>query len=253
MSAVPDIEMTLTGTAAAGGVPLYGCDCPACLRAVRNPAYRRRATSAKVKTKSETLCIDCGLMNLAEHYPPGSLDAILLTHFHVDHVQGLFELRWGKGQKIPVYCPDDPSGCADLLKHSGILDFRPVQPFEPLILKSCTVTPLPLAHSRPCHGYLIEQGGYRIAYLTDTVGLPDETLLWLTQHTPDAMILDCSHPPSENTPQNHNDLSIATEIHQQLAIKRTILTHISHDMDNWLIAGGQLAEGIEVGHDGMTL
>ena len=248
-----DLKVILTGTAAAGGIPLYGCNCTACLRAREQPLYQRRAATACVVCAEETFCIDAGLMNLGQLYPAGTLNGILLTHFHVDHVQGLFELRWGRGNKIPVYCPDDQTGCADLLKHPGILDFRPVTVFEPLLLKSCTVTPLPLQHSRPCFGYIIERNQTRIAYLTDTVGLPDETLLWLTQHTPDVMILDCSHPPTRFSPKNHNDLSIATEIHQQLGIKRTILTHISHDMDCWLIDGGELADRMEVGRDGLEI
>ncbi len=250
---MPNLKVVLTGTAAAGGIPLYGCNCAACLRAREQPAYQRRAATACATSPQETLCIDAGLMNLGQLYPAGSLNGILLTHFHVDHVQGLFEMRWGKGKKIPVYCPDDQVGCADLLKHSGILDFRPVTAFESLMLKACTVTPVPLQHSRPCFGYIIESYQQRIAYLTDTIGLPDETLLWLTQHTPDIMILDCSHPPADKSLRNHNDLAMATEIHQQLGVKRTILTHISHDMDCWLINGGKLAEGIEVGRDNMEI
>jgi phosphoribosyl 1,2-cyclic phosphate phosphodiesterase len=36
----------------------------------------------------------------------------LLTHYHLDHVQGLFPLRWGVGAPIPVYGPPDDAGCA---------------------------------------------------------------------------------------------------------------------------------------------
>jgi ribonuclease BN (tRNA processing enzyme) len=32
---------------------------------------------------------------------------VLLTHYHLDHVQGLFPLRWGVGAPIPVYGPPD--------------------------------------------------------------------------------------------------------------------------------------------------
>ncbi len=57
---------------------------------------------------------------------------MLLTHYHPDHVQGLFHLRWGCGESIPVYGPKDPQGCADLYRHPGVLDFQvPLKPFKP--------------------------------------------------------------------------------------------------------------------------
>ncbi|MEX0633936.1 hypothetical protein M8494_25840 [Serratia ureilytica] len=41
----------------------------------------------------------------------------------MDHVQGLFPLRWGCGNSILVYGPPDEQGCDDLFKHPGILGF----------------------------------------------------------------------------------------------------------------------------------
>ncbi|WP_240997543.1 MBL fold metallo-hydrolase, partial [Pseudomonas viridiflava] len=90
--------------------------------------------------------------------------------------QGLLHLRWGQGLVIPVHGPVDPEGLADLYKHPGILDFsQPFAAFETRVLGALQVTALPLQHSRPTLGYLLEGGGRRIAYLTDTVGLPEAT------------------------------------------------------------------------------
>lgn len=54
-----------------------------------------------------------GARNLAAaRMPMGSLDGVLLTHFHSDHIDGLGELalmRWVQGannQRLPVYGPD---------------------------------------------------------------------------------------------------------------------------------------------------
>lgn len=33
---------------------------------------------------------------------PGSLKGILLTHYHMDHIAGLFSLRWGENMQVPV-------------------------------------------------------------------------------------------------------------------------------------------------------
>lgn len=48
----------------------------------------------------------------------------------MDHVQGLFPLRWGVGDSIPIYGPPDEQGCDDLFKHPGLLDFsHTMEPF----------------------------------------------------------------------------------------------------------------------------
>ncbi len=51
-----------------------------------------------------------------EHHPAGSFQQVLLTHYHLDHVQGLLPLRWGVGASIPVHGPPDDAGCDDSLK-----------------------------------------------------------------------------------------------------------------------------------------
>ena len=85
-------------------------------------------------------------------------------------------------------------------------------------------------------GYFIQHDGFRIAYLTDTVGLPQATLEFLKTHRPDLMVLDCSHPPRETPPRNHNDVNQAIAIHQAIKPFETWLTHIGHDLDSWLMS-----------------
>ncbi len=82
--------------------------------------------------------LDAGRPDLMEHHPAGSFQQVLLTHYHLDHVQGLFPLRWGVGASIPVYGPPDDAGCDDLLKHPGLLDFsHTVTPFVMFNLQGC--------------------------------------------------------------------------------------------------------------------
>ena len=83
------MRVTFLGTGAAGGVPLYGCDCPACARARRDPAHQRRPCSALLESGDDRILVDAGLTDLHQRFPAGSLSTILLTHFHTDHAGGL--------------------------------------------------------------------------------------------------------------------------------------------------------------------
>lgn len=249
------MRLTFLGTGNAAGVPVYGCHCPACERARVEPEYRRGPCSALLETGEQRILIDAGLTDLTERFPPDSLSRILLTHYHPDHVQGLFHLRWGIDTRIPVFGPDDSEGCADLYKYRGILDYAP--PVKALVDIQCgagKITPVALNHSVPTLGYCFEIGGCKLAYLTDTVGLPDESFDFLQAWHADLVVMDCTHPPSRELPYNHNDLNLALQIHEDLAPRQTWLTHIGHGMDRWLMEHAQsLPDNVHAAHDGVVL
>jgi phosphoribosyl 1,2-cyclic phosphate phosphodiesterase len=246
------MHLTLLGTGNAAGMPLYGCDCECCTLARDQRQWRRTACSALLKVGTQQYLLDGGQVNLSERFPAGSLNGLFLTHFHPDHVQGLFHFRWGTGLKIPVFTPPDSQGCADLYKYSGILEFLPQQAFNPLSLGDLTITPLPLIHSKPTFGYVFECGRESIAYLTDTKGLPEATEAWLVKRSLDLLVIDSSFVPG-STRKGHNNLDDVLQIDEQLRPQRLVLTHIDHDMDIWLKKHqSQLPSHVFVGHDGMV-
>lgn len=247
--------MTFLGTGAAGGVPLYGCACLACERAAADPSRVRRPCSALIEHGGTRVLVDAGLMDLHERFAPGALDAIVLTHFHPDHVQGLFHLRWGRGTPITVHAPPDAEGCADLHKHPGILDFRRLTKFEPVCIGSLTFTPVPLVHSKPTFGYAVEAGdGTRFAYLTDTLGLPPQTETFLQAWQADGLAIDCSYPPQENPPRGHNDWPMALSTINRVGPRKAWLTHVGHAFDEWLLRSApSLHENVDVAQDGMVV
>ncbi len=64
-----------------------------------------------------------------EHHPAGSFQQVLLTHYHLDHVQAISAALGSRASIRSMASPDD-AGCDDLLKHPGLLDFsHTVTPF----------------------------------------------------------------------------------------------------------------------------
>jgi phosphoribosyl 1,2-cyclic phosphate phosphodiesterase len=244
------MRLTLLGTGDAGGMPLFGCHCPRCATARTDPALRRRSASALLSVADRHYLIDAGLTDIEERFGDSDLHAILLTHFHVDHVQGLFHIRWGRGDGIPVYCPNDTNGCADLFKHPGVLQFNRLHKYESFYLDDLKITPLPLIHSRPTLGYVFEHERQRIAYLVDTRGLPPKVEDFLASEPLDLLVIDTSFPPGvDNT--NHNNLDDTLALQQRIGASRTVMTHIGHDLDTWLSDdNNHLPDTLLAGHDG---
>jgi len=196
------------------------------------------------------LLLDAGVMDISDRYPSGSLDAMLLTHFHADHVQGLFQLRWGVGS-LDVYTPHDSEGCADLYKYPGPLNFRTLSKFKTFTIGDVQITPVPLVHSRPTLGYCIAYEERRLAYLTDCGMLPDSTAEFLAEWRPSLICLDCTYPPNVAGIRNHFDLEGALALRQCYPDSELVLMHIGHELDAWLMeSGDSLPRGVTVAHDG---
>jgi phosphoribosyl 1,2-cyclic phosphate phosphodiesterase len=214
---------------------------------------RRQPNCALLEAGEVRLLLDAGVMDVAERFPPGMLDAVLVTHFHADHVQGLFHLRWGKGA-LDVYAPNDSEGCADLYKSPGPLKFTHLSKFDQLELGQVRITAVPLVHSKPTLGYCFEYDGARLAYLSDCWELPLATLEFLRCWQPDTICLDCTFPPGTEQPRNHFDLSEAIVLAQHFPDSEMVLMHIGHKLDAWLLNNtAALPSSVMLARDGETL
>lgn len=249
-----DIEFLGTGNAAQ--VPVWGCRCGACAAARADPSRRRRSASLAIHSAGGVSLLDAGRTDLAERYSFEQVRRIILTHFHMDHVQGLFHLRWSEREEaIPLYRPDDEAGTDDLYRYPGVFDLQsPFQPGVEVKLSDFSIVPLALNHSRVTLGYVLAADRFRIAYLTDTVGLPSMTRDYLKRYPVDCLIVDCSEPPRSEPPRNHNDLTRALQLLELVGDGTLILTHISHRLDNWLDSHrAELPDRVVVARDGMCV
>ena len=94
--------------------------------------------------------------------------------------------------------------------------------------------------------------GQAVAYLTDTCGLPDDTLDFLRGKRLDHMVMDCTQPPRDQPPLNHSDLNTVLQVREQLRPTQTWLTHVSHETDAWLMLN-DLPDGVRAAADGVWI
>lgn len=107
-------------------------------------------TSKYVKEKLEGFGVD-----------PASLDAILITHTHVDHIKGLkvFENKY----HVPVYITKIMHKSLDFIDDYVWIDK------DEFDIKDIHVTPIKTSHDAPdSRGYIISNKDKSIVYITDT-------------------------------------------------------------------------------------
>ena len=86
-------QFLFLGSGGSTGVPVIGCNCAVC--ASKNPLDRRLRPSGLLRVQGKTFLIDAGpdFREQALKYHIRSIDGLLLTHSHFDHIGGLDDLR----------------------------------------------------------------------------------------------------------------------------------------------------------------
>lgn len=249
------MKITVLGSGTSTGVPMVGCNCRVCNSS--DPRDRRSRASILLSAGGLNILVDTttDLRSQMLRERIMSLDAVLFTHAHADHVNGIDDLRgfhFMTKRVLPCY------GCSATMErllrdfsyifqrdaggtHPALLDANVIEgPFE---LFGFMVKPVMLEHGpgTAC--------GYRVgsfAYLSDCSAIPESSAALL--EGVDTMIIDglrwSSHP-------FHFNIEGAMAAARSLGVRRTILTHLTHEI---MHSEGEhrLPDGVEFAWDGMS-
>ncbi len=250
------VRLTILGSGTSHGVPMIGCDCAVCTSS--DPRDRRTRTSAVFTLPGGNILIDTGpelrLQAVAQRIR--SIDAILYTHHHADHVVGLDDVRrfnWLRGRELDVFAnaatlehlrgmfryafeddPDYPSAKPNLRAH--VVD-------GPIELCGVPVIPLRYLHGElPVLGYRVGA----IAYCPDCSYIPDETHELLRGL--DVLVLDALRRRPHPT---HFNLEQAVREARRIGARRTYFTHIAHELGH-AEAEAELPDNMRLAYDGLV-
>lgn len=234
------------------------CDCSVCRST--NPRNHRYRSSVLISTPQGNILIDTSpelrLQLLREQIQ--QVHAVLYTHYHVDHLFGMDDLRLmarGLGGPIPIYCSNEVEGVIRQVfpyafsETDAVLGSIPKLAFhnieqDPFTVLGDQIVPIPLIHSR------FNVLGFRIndlAYCTDVSEIPASS--WPLLEGVRILIIDAlrykPHPA-------HLCLDQALEIIDRLQPENAYLTHMSHEFDYDLV-NPSLPGGVEMAYDGLRI
>jgi phosphoribosyl 1,2-cyclic phosphate phosphodiesterase len=224
-----------------------------------DPRDKRLRTSVLIEHAGKTILVDTSsdFRQQALRANIRRLDAVLITHCHVDHVFGLDDIRplnfrYGA---LPIFANDiawidlrrifqyifKPThfggGLPQLIPHTVVHN-------APFCIGEMNITPLEVIHGKlPVIAYRFND----LAYATDLNFISEETIAGLQGL--DVLVLDCVRLKPHST---HLGLNESLEYIERIKPKRAFLTHLNHDVmysrDSTL-----LPENVQFAYDGLAI
>ncbi len=250
-------QLVMLGTGTSVGVPAIGCGCAVCTG--NDPWNQRTRCAVALGLPEGNLLIDTppDLRFQLLREGLGIIHAVLFTHEHADHIFGLDDLRLFQfylGHAVPLYCE---AIVEDRIRRSFDYAFTDHEPthagavpqltFHRITLEPFHVLGQRVIPIRLKHGPRFEVLGFRfgnVAYCTDTNEIPPES--WPLLEGLDVLVLDALRPRPHAT---HFGLDEAIAVAEKLRPKRTLFTHMSHELD-YTATNARLPKGMELAYDG---
>lgn len=253
----PPLKVTFLGTGTSSGVPMIACQCPVCHSS--NPKDTRLRSSILVQSKHTTISVDAGpdfrYQMLRAHVK--SLDAIVFTHPHKDHVAGLDDVRafnYFSGEPMKVYANEMtqevllrefPYAFAEH-KYPGVPEIQlNTLDTSPFMIGDIPVQPIEVWHLKmPVLGFRF--GSF--VYITDANRI-ESTQLKKIKGSEVLVLNALRKEPHISHFTMSESISLATE----LQIPTTYLTHISHQLGLHEKVSLELPSHVSLAYDGLQI
>jgi phosphoribosyl 1,2-cyclic phosphate phosphodiesterase len=236
---------------------MIACPCEVCASADKRD--KRLRSSIMVESSTTRLVVDTGpdfrYQMLREEVR--SLDAVLFTHSHKDHLAGLDDIRafnYFSGKSIDIFA--DPATEEAVRrdfyyafsenKYPGLpqLHMRTITP-EPFLVGDILVEPVPVWHLRmPVLGFRFGQ----FTYITDANRIDPESMDKIRGS--DVLVLNALRKEKHIS---HFTLDEAIGVVNELGVPKAYFTHLSHQMGLHAFVENDLPAGMHLAFDRLVM
>lgn len=253
------LKIQFLGTGTSQGIPIIGSRHP--VNFSKNPKDKRLRSSVVLTKNNKNLNIDCGPDFRYQMLRAGitSMEGILYTHEHNDHVLGLDDTRpfiHLSGKPMDIFGTERTLGEIRTRFPYAFTDMK--YPGAPAInehiigntqfeFAGFRIQPLDVIHGNlEIKGYLIDD---KFAYITDASALPAETMERIAQ----VEVLVLSALRKQEKHFAHFTLGEALEVVKKIRPGRTYFTHLSLGMGFHDETQSELPQDVFLGYDRLEI
>ena len=251
------MKLTFLGTGTSQGIPVVGCTCDCCLSS--DSRDKRLRTSALLTVDGLNILIDAGpdLRQQLLANQITTINAILVTHEHKDHLGGLDDVRpinfrmhstmniYGLKRVLSVIEKDYDYAfkthkypVVPELKLNSIHD-------SSFSIGNIEIQPIPVQHlSLPILGFRIRN----FAYITDASFISAKSKSYLQNL--DTLVINALRHEEH---YSHFCLSQALGIIHELQPRQAFLTHVSHEMGKYAEINPTLPKNVFFAYDTLSV
>ncbi|MEK3989149.1 MBL fold metallo-hydrolase [Robertmurraya sp. FSL R5-0851] len=202
------------------------------------PKANEASTGYVLEHNGFKLLIDCGsavLSKLQNYYQPEELDAVVLSHYHADHIADIGALQHARliqgflGSQmntLPIYAHDGDAHEFSKLTYKTITKGIAYDPNAELKVGPFTIQFLLTKHPVPCYAMRFEVDGKALVYTADTSFIEDFVSF---SEGADVLLCECNfYANQDGSGAGHMNSFDAGKLAARANVKQLVLTHLPH-------------------------
>lgn len=229
--------------------------------------YKNEASSGYLlEHKGFHLLLDCGsgvLSRMQNFIAPEKLDAVILSHYHPDHVADigvLYHARLIRGMlgtkppTLPIYGHNLDNQEFAKLTNRKVTKGIAYNPSQTLEVGPFHISFLETVHPVPCYAMRVEADGKVLVYTADTSY--KEEFVQFSQNA-DVLLCECNfYGNQDGQGAGHMNSLDAGKLAEAAGVKQLILTHLPHFGDHHMLkeeASQKYHGPIQLANEGLTV